>query len=561
MITIDYTKYPTIILDDRQLCDLELLCNDSYFPLKGYMKKNDYNFCLNNMTLEDGTIWGLPITLPIDQSTKEIIEKFDYVILKNETLLPLAIMDIRSNDSIYEYNVDIETTKAYGTTDTNHPYVNIINNTYKFKNKKYYVGGDIIEYNDVPHYDFNSIRLSPKQVKEYFKENNWTTIVGFQTRNPLHKSHYELTKYALKQAGEDSKLLLHPVVGITQECDVNYHTRVRCYKQILEYYPENTVKLSLLNLSMRMAGPREAVHHAIIRKNYGCTHFVVGRDHAGPSYKKADGSSFYDPYEAQDLLLSVSDKIGIKVIISKMIVYAEPKEGGNGIYKSIDEIDKSKYNIKTLSGTEQRDLLVKGLTPPEWFSFSSVVNELKYDYVDTNKMGLCLYIVGLSGSGKSTLANAFICKFKERILGRPVTLLDADIIRQNLSKGLGFTKQDRSTNVRRIGYLCSEIVKHRGVVVVANIAPYKEDRLVNNNLISQFGHYVQVFVNTSINECEKRDCKGLYKKARSGDIKEFTGVSDPFEEPNESSIILDECNDTETNVNIIIEKLLDNSMI
>ena len=326
------------------------------------------------------------------------------------------------------------------------------------------------------HYDFIEDRLTPYETKEFFKKNKWNKIIGFQTRNPMHRSHYELTQYAMKQAGDNARLLIHPVVGITQDCDINYHTRVRCYQKIIDKYETNTAKLCLLPLSMRMAGPREAIWHAIIRKNYGCTHFVVGRDHAGPSYKTKDGNDFYGPYEAQDLLIKYADEIGIKVITSKMIVYAISKESGNGIHVPIDQVDENKYDIMKISGTQQRDVLRAGGDLPEWFSFPSVVNELRADFKPLNQQGFCLYFIGLSGSGKSTLANAVNVKLKELIKGKNTTLLDGDIVRLNLSKGLGFSKEDRSINIRRIGYLCTEITKHYGIALAANIAPYEEDR-------------------------------------------------------------------------------------
>ena len=278
----------------------------------------------------------------------------------------------------------------------------------------------------------------------------------------MHRSHYELTKYALAQAGEGAKLLLHPVVGITQDCDINYHLRVKCYKELIEYYDEDTAMLSLLPLTMRMAGPREAVFHAQIRKNHGCTHFVVGRDHAGPSYKKKDGNDFYGPYDAQDLLMKYKDEIGIEVIVSKLIVYALNKETKEGVYMPIDKVDKDVYEVMNISGTKQRELLRNGQDLPEWFSFPKIAKLLKNEMSVNGNTGLCIYFVGLSGSGKSTIANYLISKIHELTSNR-ITYLDGDIVRRHLSKGLGFSREHRSMNVRRIGYVCSEVVKHGGI--------------------------------------------------------------------------------------------------
>lgn len=556
------TELPSITLNKRQLCDYELIVNGGFSPLKGFMTKGDYINCIENMRLLNNKLWTMPITLCISEDDVQRIDKSNKIILKHETGLPLAIMDISSNDSIYKPDIENECIKIYGSYDDNHPYVNILNNYLK-DGLIYNLGGNILEYTIPPNYDFKDLRLSPKETKSFFKNNNWNKIIGFQTRNPMHRSHYELTKYALNQAGENSKVLIHPVIGVTQECDINYHIRVKCYKKLIKYYPENTALLSLLPLSMRMAGPREAVWHAIIRKNYGCTHFVVGRDHAGPSYKRKDGLDFYGHYDAQNLLLKFADEIGITPIISKLIVYAIPKNETNimnGIYSSIDKVDKEKFNVMRISGTQQREMLNNGDDIPEWFSFPDIIKELKNNYKNTYNQGFCLYLVGLSGSGKTTISNHIISKLKE-LTNRKITYLDGDIVRRNLSKGLGFSKEDRTTNVRRIGFVCSEIVKHGGIVVAANIAPYEDDRIYNRNIISANGNYIEIFVNTSLDVCEKRDVKGLYKLARKGIIKNFTGISDPFETPNLSEIVIDGSQNLDININKIIDYLKNNKFI
>lgn len=525
-------------LNKRELCDLELILNGGFSPLTGFLLKNDYESCLKDMRLSNGKLWPIPIVLPITEKDVEKFKHYNSIILKDETGLNIAEMDISKEGSIYKYDIKKESESIFGIYDNNHPYVKIMKEQYD-RGYVYYCGGSVKKLNGINHYDFKDYRLNPEETKHFFEKNNWKKIIGFQTRNPMHRSHYELTKYAIGKAGENSKLLLHPVVGVTQECDVDYYTRVKCYIEILKKYNQNEVKLSLLPLSMRMAGPREAVWHAIIRKNYGCSHFVVGRDHAGPSYKRKDGKDFFGHYDAQDLLLSVADEIGIKVIISKLIVFAMNKETNEKIYTPIDLINTDNYEIKKLSGTEQREMLNNGTELPEWFTFPSIYNELKKEYKPLNERGLCLYFVGLSGSGKTTLAKSIISKLNELISGKKITYLDGDIVRTNLSKGLGFNKEDRSTNVRRIGYVASQVVRHNGVAVVANIAPYLEDRQFNKNIISKEGNMIQIWVKTPLEICEKRDVKGLYKLAREGKIKEFTGISDPFETPDDSDLIVD----------------------
>jgi len=411
---------------------------------------------------------------------------------------------------------------------------------------------------DVKHYDFMEYRMSAEKCRAMiagFRElDGVSSFVGFQTRNPMHRSHFELTKYALKKcegSGAEAKLILMPVVGITQSCDVDYQVRTRCYKKLMPYY-EGKAELVLIPLSMRMAGPREAVLHAIIRKNYGCTHFIVGRDHAGPSYKKKDGTDFYGPYDAHALVEKYKGDIGIEIVLSQMIVYVE----NLGKYLPMNEVrgGDGGDKVMNISGTEQRRLLKTGAEIPAWFSFPEIVEELRLEYRMLNKRGLCIYLTGLSGSGKSTVANFLMEKIMENEKERKITLLDADVVRTNLSKGLGFSREDRSTNVRRIGYLCSEIVKHGGIAIVANIAPYEDDRKYNRGIIEGVGGtYVECFVDTTLEKCEERDIKGLYALARKGVIKEFTGISDPYERPVNPEIAIDGA----MNLDAIIEKIVD----
>ena len=548
-----------IILNDRQTCDFELLVNGGFTPLNGFLKKNEYKSVLKDMRLPNGNLWPMPICLAITEEMAKTMVHYKTVKMKDKTGLPLGEIEI-TDDSIYSYNWRDEAKAVFGTDDINHPFTKILKNQYE-SGYTYYIGGKILNGKLPPHYDFKEDRMTPAMTKEYFKKNNWNKIVGFQTRNPMHRSHYELSKYALKMAGEDAKVLVHPVVGMTQDCDIDYHTRVRCYKHLMNYYPENTAKLSLLPLSMRMAGPREAVWHALIRKNYGCTHFVVGRDHAGPSYKKKDGSDFFGPYDAQDLLMSVKDEIGMELVVSKLIVYAIHKKTGVAGYHSIDSIDSNDYIIKKISGTQQRQMLNEGIPIPQWFSFPEVIDELTKEFAVKNKKGLCLYFVGLSGCGKTTIANALMTRLKEKSLPMKMTYLDGDIVRTHLSKGLGFNKTDRSINIRRIGYVASEVVKHGGLCMVANIAPYQADRDFNKDMISNQGDYFQIWVNTSLEICEERDCKGLYKMAREGKIKEFTGISDPFEEPTDSDMIIDGSMDLDYLVNMILKELEDKKLL
>ena len=521
-----------ICLDEQTLGDLECLLDGYFTPLNNFMNQNDWRSVNENLHLSTGEFFPLPITLAID---KEVLEKKECPLLTlcDSTNYPIATLQV---SNFYKPDIDYECLCSFGTTDQNHPYV-----LYKQSHKdKFYVTGKLTKLNDVRHYDFLDLRLKPKDTINLFK--GVKSVVGFQTRNPLHKAHYELTQYALRHTGdENAKLFLNPVVGETQSVDIDYHVRVNCYKKLMKRYKNAT--LGLLPLTMRMAGPREACLHALIRKNYGCTHFVVGRDHAGPSFKTKYGDSFYGPYEAQELLVKYAEEIGIKPIFSKMIVYNKVKE----IYQPINDVGDDEIAI--LSGTEFREKLRNNEEIPDWFSFPDIIDVLRNSI---KKRGTCYYFIGLSGSGKTTYANMLKTKLLENNISEEITILDGDIIRQELSKGLGFSRKDRSTNVRRIGYVASEVVKHGGIVICANIAPYDDDRLHNRKVIEDMcGKYVEVLVDTSLETCEKRDVKGLYKLAREGVIKEFTGISDPFEEPSKVDFVIksdDDFNDLFNNL-------------
>lgn len=496
------------ILDERELCDFECLRDGAFAPLQTYMTKQQYEECLASMTINQGEdVFPIPICLSLPNK----VDANTVITLKTITGVVLATVKVAE---CWETGIVTECESVFGCYDENHPYIQYLNG--KFPAGLAIYASGTIEYKPVSlHNDFKAWRKTPAEVRA---QGPW---IGFQTRNPLHRSHIELIRRA-SLAIPQGRILLHPVEGVTQECDVPFSVRFACYNGVLKHLPEGTT-LSILPLSMRMAGPREAVWHAVIRRNYGCSHFIVGRDHAGPSYKRKDGSSFYKPLEAQELALSLQTKIGIVILASQEVVYCED----DGIYRPISEA--SGHKTANISGTAFRATLEKGETVPSWYSYPEVITPLQRYY--QKPRGLCVYFCGLSGSGKSTLAEALKAQFELDIPWREVTLLDADIIRTHLSKGLGFSKEDRSMNVRRIGYVASEIVRHGGIVIVANIAPYEEDRAWNRKQIEQYGEYLEVFVDTPLDTCEKRDVKGLYAAARAGKLGQFTGISDPFERP------------------------------
>ena len=514
-LKVEAGDLPSWDLTARQLCDLELLMNGGFNPLKGFLSEADYNGVVEDMRLEDGSLWPMPINLDVSDEFAASVEVGQDIALRDQEGVVLAILSITDK---WTPNKSVEAEKVFGTDDIAHPAVHYLHN----RTRKVYLGGPIAGIQAPVHYDYRSRRNTPNELRTYFRKMGWSRVVAFQTRNPLHRAHQELTFRAAKET--QANLLIHPVVGLTKPGDIDHFTRVRCYEAVLDKYPPSTTSLSLLNLAMRMGGPREAVWHGLIRANHGCTHFIVGRDHAGPG-KSSAGEDFYGPYEAQELFKKYEDEIGVEMVDFKHLVYVKEKSQ----YEPINEVDKS-MTVLDISGSELRRRLSEGLEIPEWFSFPKVVSELRRTRPAKSKQGFTIFFTGLSGSGKSTIANALMLKLME-MGGRPVTLLDGDVVRKNLSSELGFSKEHRNLNIRRIGYVASEITKNGGIAICAPIAPYEVTRRAVREDIEAFGSFLEVHVATSLEECERRDRKGLYKLAREGKIKEFTGVSDPYEVP------------------------------
>ncbi len=529
---------PSLSLTDRQLCDLELLLNGGFSPLTGFLTEEEYEGVVEDMRLPDGTLWPMPITLDVDSETAESYSAGDRIALRDATGLLLAVLTV---DDIYKPDKEREAEAVFGKADEAHPAV-----FYLFDQAgSHYIGGSLEGVQLPPHYDFEDLRRTPRQLREYLQENGNDEVIGFQTRNPMHRAHKELTDRALEET--NGHLVIHPVVGLTKPGDIDPYTRVRCYKKLLQEYPDGKVTLSALPLAMRMGGPREALWHAIIRKNYGCSHFIVGRDHAGPG-DDSNGEPFYGTYEAQELTTSVADELGMTILTYNWMVYVPEVDA----YQSIDAVDEDTETLM-ISGTELRRRLQAGENVPEWFSYPQVVDELRHSYPPRKEQGFTVFFTGLSGSGKSTLANALHVKLLEEG-ERSATLLDGDIVRTHLSKELGFSQEDRSTNVRRIGFVASEITKHGGAAVCAPIAPYAADRAFNEQLIeSQGGGYIEVFVDAPLEVCEERDVKGLYAKARAGIIKDFTGIDDPYEAPRDADVV---CKTADESVAESLQKVL-----
>lgn len=510
-------------LTERQICDLELLLNGGFSPLTGFMNEDDFHSVCSQMRLKDGTLWPLPITLDVSDEVAERLDTGDKLALRDPEGVMVAALTVES-----KWRIDREekAKSVFGTLDQKHPGVaHIFQRTNNFG-----IGGKL-EGTQLPaHYDFVPLRLTPARLRRRFADRGWRRVVAFQTRNPMHRAHYELTMQAARNL--EANLLVHPTVGMTKPGDVDHYTRVRCYQALLEHYPQHSTMLALLPLAMRMGGPREALLHAIIRKNYGCTHFIVGRDHAGPG-NDSEGKPFYGPYDAQNLLKEHEEELGIRMVPFRMMVYVEDK----ATYMPVDEVPEGSRTL-SISGTELRQRLAKGRDLPQWFTFPEVAAELRRTYPSRSKQGFTVFFSGLSGSGKSTLANVLMVKLLE-MGGRPVTLLDGDIVRKNLSSELGFSKEHRDLNIQRIGFVASEITKNGGIALCAPIAPYDAVRKAVRTEVENGGGFILVHVSTPLEVCEQRDRKGLYAKARAGIIKEFTGISDPYEDPADADIAVD----------------------
>lgn len=510
-------------LTPRQVCDLEMLLCGAFAPLKGFLNKQDYDSVIESMRLADGSLWPIPITLDVSAAFAEKTQTGEQIELRDPEGVLLAFLQV---ESIWTPNKALEAEKVFGSNDLLHPGVYYL----QHKAGAVYLGGTIEAVELPQHYDYRQHRHTPAELKALFKKLGWHKVVAFQTRNPMHRAHQELTFRAAREL--EANLLLHPVVGMTKPGDIDHFTRVRCYEQLIKHYPEQTTFLSLLHLAMRMAGPREAVWHALIRKNYGCTHFIIGRDHAGPG-KNSQGQDFYEPYAAQQLAQEFADEIGIKIISFENMVYVQDRAE----YLPESEVQAGEI-VLNISGTEFRRRLRQGLEIPTWFSYPEVINELRRSYPPRHQQGFTVFFTGLSGSGKSTVANALMVKLME-MGGRPVTLLDGDVVRKNLSSELSFSKEHRDLNIRRIGFVASEITKNGGIAICAPIAPYSAVRREVRELVENYGGFIEIHVATPIEECERRDRKGLYAKARAGLVKGFTGIDDPYEAPETPELKLD----------------------
>ena len=532
----------SIQLSERAVCDLELLANGAFSPLDRFMGRDDHERVLAEMRLENGSIFPIPVTLPVDAEEAHLDKDVALRDSRNELL---AVMTV---EQVYQWDLTEVSKRVFGTMDLRHPLLAEMHRWGKFN-----LSGPLRLIQLPCHYDFGELRMTPNQTREKLERMGYSNVVAFQTRNPLHRAHEELTKRATELV--DGVLLLHPVVGMTKSGDVNHFVRVRTYKTLAaNYYAEDRILLSLLPLAMRMAGPREALWHALIRRNFGANHMIIGRDHASPGVDSS-GKGFYGPYAAQELVEQFSDEIGVKALSFSEYVYLPDEDRYEEASRLSDRV-----RTATLSGTEVRDSYLRaGRALPPWFTRPEVAEILAETYPPRNKQGMCIWFTGLSGAGKTTTAEILTVLLQEH--GRQVTVLDGDVVRTNLSLGLGFSKKDRDLNIRRIAFVAAEIVRHGGVVVCAAVSPYRSTRNDARNMIGS-ERFVEVFVDTSLAECEKRDTKGIYARARRGEITNVTGIDDPYEPPQNPEIRLETTDaEAEANARIILAYLADHGFV
>jgi len=528
---------PPVRLSERAICDLELLAVGAFSPLDRFMGKSDYERVCAEMRLENGRLFPIPVTLPVANDQSISLDR-DVALVDSRNDI-LAVITI---EEIYEWDLASTARDVFGTNDERHP---LVAEMHRWGRRN--ISGRLKVLRLPAHYDFRELRLTPAETRNRLEATGFENVVAFQTRNPLHRAHEELTKRAVEEV--NGVLLLHPVVGMTKPGDIDYFTRVRTYKALAgKYYDQNRIVLSLLPLAMRMAGPREALWHALIRRNYGANHMIIGRDHASPG-NDSTGKPFYSPYAAQELVRSLEDEAGVKVLPFGEFVYL-PEEDR---YEDVRKLNATTQTAQ-LSGTQVREWYRDGGADlPAWFARPEVSEAIATTYPPRHKQGFCVWFTGLSASGKSTTAEILTVLLQE--FGRNVTLLDGDVVRSHLSRGLGFSKEDRDSNIRRIGFVAAEIVKHQGTVICAAVSPYRATRNDVRNMVGG-ERFVEVFVNTPLDECERRDVKGMYLKARRGEIKNFTGIDDPYEAPVQPELVIDTvANSAEENARLIVTYL------
>lgn len=524
-LTAQAKDCPSISLNPRQVCDLELILDGSFAPLAGFMTRAEYDSVIETLALPDGSVWPIPVCLDIAPQKAKGLEPGMRVALNDQEGSLLALMTI---EDLWQPDRQHEAEKIYGAgRGQDHFAVQEL-----LDRQGFFCAGGRLQGIKLPiHYDFGELRKRPRQIRAMIQDQGWERVIGFHTDKYLHCLHREMVQSAARKIG--GNILLHPTTFYKDRYNCGHFTQIRCYQHISKHFPAGMAMLAIVPLALRKAGPRSALWQAVIRKNYGCDHFMVWPDHADPWGHLASGERFYPLHAAQELVAEYQNRTGVTMVpLEKMVYVADQKR-----YMLEDEADPGQA-VEQISSQELARRLEFGLEIPDWFSYPEIVQELRHAHPPRHKQGFTVFFTGLPGAGKSTLAKMLQARLTAR-RERPITLLDGDIVRKNLSSELGFSVQDRKTNLTRIGFVASQITKNRGIAICAPIAPFEESRRLNREAIARFGGYIEVYVSTPLKVCESRDHKGNYAKARAGIIKGFTGIDDPYEPPAQADITLD----------------------
>ncbi len=532
-------EFPSIDLDHRQTCDLELLLNGGYSPLRGFMGRADYDSVLKDMRLANGAFWPMPIMLDIDAKTAASLNPGMRVALRDLEGFMLAVLTVSDT---WEADRSAEiSAKVTGLTQSA---------------RTHYLGGGLQGLAQPVRHDYASLWLTPQALRDFFIRHGWQRVAAFKTQRALHRAEHDFTQQAA--AEHQASLLISPIMSTIRSDTLDYHNQMRCYQAVMPHYPASTTTLALLPLTLRgavssgirppwmaevskmqehffdlplvtlalpcAAGVRELLWHAMVYRNHGCTHLIIDQRDL-PDGTDLDG--------LRSGFAAFQKEIGVELIMMPPLVYVEDRAQ----HMPKDKVPEG-ARVIDFSGVELRRRLTEGLEIPPWFSYAGVLQALRQAQPARSQRGFTIFFTGLSGAGKSTIAKALMIKLLE-MGGRNVTLLDGDVVRKHLSSELGFSKEHRDINVRRIGYVASEITKHGGIAICAPIAPYTAMRRAVREMIEPLGGFFETYICTSIEVCEGRDRKGLYAKARAGLVKEFTGISDPYEVPEHPEVMLD----------------------
>ncbi len=536
-------RFKTLTLDIEQIKDVKNIARGVYSPLTGFLKKDNFQKVVSKMRLSDGTVWPIPIVLDISKEDFQRIKKEKDVLLTDCHAKPIALLE---DIEIYPYNKDFFAQGVFGTRDRNHPGVKEV-----YKMREFLIGGDI-KLLDETREPFPEYNFSPKETRKAFQKRGWKSVVAFQTRNVPHRGHEFLQKTALKEV---DGLFIQPVIGKKKIDDFKDEYILISYEILInKYYPNNRTSLGILPLKMRYAGPREAIFHALIRKNFGCTHFIVGRDHAGIG-------DYYGPFDAQNIFDNFKkEEIDINILKYPEVVYCLQKK----MHTFIDQCPPAER--LSFSGTKIREQIKSKENPPSYFMRPEVFSFLAQSrnaFVDdeykktSNQKGFVLWFTGLSQAGKTTAGNKVYEILKEK--GLKLERLDGDIVRRSLSSDLGFSKEGRDENIKRVTHVAKLLSRNGTKVICSFISPYIKTR---GKIRKEVTNLIEVFCNCPLEICEKRDKKGLYQKARKGKIQHFTGISDPYEAPENPEIELHTDIETvEESTNEVITYLKENEFI